>query len=140
MFVCDPRLIQGSFHILNWPLCELRLKDHRDYPWLILIPRVQHAVELFDLSESHQSQLMQEMVYAAKTLKLHFGADKMNCGALGNIVTQLHVHVIARYQGDAAWPYSVWRPELTEVTYPPEEAEACITQLRKLLENASFTQ
>lgn len=107
-FQLDPRLAADSKPIAQWPLSELRLMDDSQYPWLILVPRIPGARELIDLDEADRQQLQLEMDAAARLLRHAFKPDKLNIAALGNVVEQLHVHIIARFRSDAAWPRPVW--------------------------------
>ena len=90
------------------PLCRVLLIKDANYPWLLLVPRRHDVVEIIDLDEVEQAQLMTEIADAARALKAITGCDKLNVAALGNVVPQLHVHVIARSRSDAAWPKPVW--------------------------------
>lgn len=92
----------------DMPLCRVLLIDDATYPWLLLVPRRREIVEIVDLEYIEQAQLMTEIAHASRTLKAMSGCDKINVAALGNAVPQLHVHVIARSRGDAAWPRPVW--------------------------------
>lgn len=107
-FALDPRLQADTRHVAMLPLCELRLMDDARYPWLVLVPRRAGMVEVADLAEADQAQLWREANQAAAALRAVAPCDKLNLGALGNIVRQLHLHVVARTQGDAAWPGPVW--------------------------------
>lgn len=107
-FSLDPRLAADSCAVATLPLCEVRLKQDARYPWLILVPRQAGLVEISDLAAAAQTRLWQEVNQAAAALRAVAPCDKLNLGALGNIVRQLHVHVIARRIGDAAWPGPVW--------------------------------
>lgn len=107
-FALDPRLQADTRHVAMLPLCELRLMDDARYPWLILVPRRAGMAEIADLAETEQRQLWQEANQAAAALRAVAACDKLNLGALGNIVRQLHLHVVARTEGDAAWPGPVW--------------------------------
>ncbi|MCF8501734.1 MAG: HIT domain-containing protein, partial [Rhodospirillum sp.] len=100
MFELDPRLVADSHPVTQWPLCQVRLMDDARYPWLILIPRRATVVEPFDLNEADQVLLWREANHAGAILKTATGATKNNIPAIGNIVSQLHVHVIARKPGD----------------------------------------
>ncbi|MGQ0742653.1 MAG: HIT domain-containing protein [Alphaproteobacteria bacterium] len=103
-FVLDPRLSVETVFISDWRLCRVLLRNERRFPWLVLVPRREGAAEIFDLNESERTSLMVEMNKAAVRLKEWAKADKMNVATLGNQVPQLHVHVVARRIGDAAWP------------------------------------
>src|SRR5205823_2764436 len=90
------------------PLGRVLLMNDANYPWLILVPRHPGAVEIFDLDDEQQELLMDEIVTMARVLKDVTRCDKLNIAAIGNIVAQLHVHIVARRNGDAAWPKPVW--------------------------------
>jgi len=108
-FVLDPRLEADSVFIADGPLSQLRLMDDARFPWLVLVPRVPGATEWIDLDGASQRLLLAEINQAGALLRQHFAPiDKLNIGALGNIVRQLHVHVVGRREGDAAWPGPVW--------------------------------
>ncbi|MBD8900287.1 HIT family protein [Rhodanobacter sp. DHG33] len=107
-FALDPRLEADTRHVAMLPLCELRLMDDARFAWLVLVPRRAGMVEVADLTEAEQQQLWQEANRCAAALRAVAPCDKLNLGALGNIVRQLHLHVVARTQGDAAWPGPVW--------------------------------
>jgi diadenosine tetraphosphate (Ap4A) HIT family hydrolase len=104
----DPRLAGDSIALGDLPLSRLLLTNDANYPWLILVPRRAHLVELIDLDEAGQATLMGEIARASRALKAITACDKLNVAALGNTVRQLHVHVIARFAGDAAGPRPVW--------------------------------
>lgn len=108
MFALDSRLQQDTLPIGDFPLCRLLLSNDSNYPWFILVPRRDDISEIFQLGVADQQLLWQETTALAEMLKTAFGADKMNVGALGNVVSQLHMHVIVRKQADAAWPAPVW--------------------------------
>lgn len=108
MFALDSRLKQDTWLIGDFPLCSLLLSNDSNYPWFILVPRREGISELFQLDEHDQQLMWAETTALARTLKDAFGADKMNVATLGNVVSQLHMHVIVRYQADVAWPGPVW--------------------------------
>lgn len=113
-FTLDPHLAADTIAVLALPLCEVRLMNDARFGWLVLVPRRDHVVEISDLSSADQATLWRESVLAGAALRAVYPCDKLNFGALGNIVRQLHVHVVARHQDDAAWPGPVWghaRPE-----------------------------
>lgn len=108
-FTLDPRLAADSVLIADGPLSQLRLMDDARFPWLVLVPRVPGATEWIDLDGASQRLLLAEINIAGALLREHFApVDKLNIGALGNVVRQLHVHVVGRRVGDAAWPGPVW--------------------------------
>ncbi len=107
-FVLDPRLAADTVAVTSLPLCEVLLMNDARYPWLILVPRRAGLVEITDLGAGEQTRLWQEVNRASAALRAVAPCDKLNLGALGNIVRQLHVHLVARREGDAAWPGPVW--------------------------------
>jgi diadenosine tetraphosphate (Ap4A) HIT family hydrolase len=104
----DPLLERDTAPVGDMPLSRVLLIKDATYPWLLLVPRRHLAVEITDLNMIEQAQLMSEIAHAGRVLKAHTDCDKINVAALGNVVSQLHVHVIARSRGDAAWPRPVW--------------------------------
>jgi diadenosine tetraphosphate (Ap4A) HIT family hydrolase len=112
-FSLDPRFNGGSHLISRLSLCQLRLQDDARWPWLVLIPEVADVREIIDLSEADQAALLVDIRTACELVKKlaaesGFEVQKLNVANLGNIVSQLHVHVIARHEGDANWPGPVW--------------------------------
>ena len=107
-FTLHPRLQSDTALIADWPLSRVLLMNDARYAWLILVPRRAEAVELFDLDLVDRVQLIDEIARASQTLKRITFAAKINVGALGNLVPQLHVHIVARNPGDPAWPGPVW--------------------------------
>ncbi|MBX4898566.1 HIT domain-containing protein [Rhizobium bangladeshense] len=107
-FELDPRLENDSVSIMITGLCDLRLSKDARWPWLILVPCRADITEIFELTPLDQVLLAFETELVANALKKITGATKINVGALGNVVRQLHVHVIARFEGDANWPGPVW--------------------------------
>jgi len=108
MFELDPRLKADTHFILQWPLSQILLMDDRRYPWLILVPTRLNVSEPFDLTYEEQALLSRETMALGELMKEHFAADKVNIAALGNVVPQLHVHVIARFEDDDTFPSPVW--------------------------------
>ncbi|WP_395681663.1 HIT domain-containing protein [Dokdonella sp.] len=107
-FQLDPRLAGDTHLIGELGLSRLLLMDDARYPWLILVPRIAGARELFDLDGSDRATLLAELDTVGRALETLLRPDKFNIAALGNVVPQLHVHVVARYSADAAWPRPVW--------------------------------
>ncbi len=127
-----PQLADDTHPLAQFALCELRLMDDANHPWLILVPRVENAIELIDLDAAQQTQLMQEIDRTSRALQAAVKPHKLNVAALGNQVTQLHVHVIARFQDDIAWPRPVWGIASAQ-PYSPELLIARIEVLRAAL-------
>lgn len=129
MFTLDSRLQQDCLLVGDFPLCRLLLMNDASYPWFILVPRREEVSEIFQLDGADQRQLWQETSLLAETLKDTFAADKMNVATLGNVVSQLHMHVIVRRRDDAAWPAPVWggsRPGLTRTRRYARSSTSCV--------------
>ena len=107
-FTLHPQLAKDTVALGDLALSRVLLMNDANYPWLILVPRRNGLTEIIDLDQSEQVQLMAEIAAAARALKAATQCDKLNIAALGNMVAQLHVHVIARFASDAAWPKPVW--------------------------------
>ena len=127
-----PQLAADTHPLGTLGLCELRLMDDANYPWLVLVPRVAAAHELIDLDSVQRHQLTDEIDLAARLLRDAFRPHKLNVAALGNMVPQLHVHVIAREENDPAWPAPVWG-RVAARPYPPEALVERVRLLRDLL-------
>lgn len=112
-FNADPAFEAGSVFAVDWPLCQVRLQDDARFPWLILLPRVEGAVELDDLTPPQRAALMEEVVRAGEVVRALADAagrpiDKLNTAALGNVTRQLHIHVVGRRRDDGLWPDPIW--------------------------------
>jgi diadenosine tetraphosphate (Ap4A) HIT family hydrolase len=125
-----PQLSQDTIDIGDLPLSKVLVIKDANYPWLMLVPRRPEKVEIIDLDEVEQAQLMTEVSRAAKALKEITKCDKLNIAALGNVVPQLHVHVIARRTGDAAWPRPVWGV-VPPLAHDAAEVQHFISALRR---------
>ncbi|NJD07546.1 MAG: HIT domain-containing protein [Methylococcaceae bacterium] len=108
MFELDPRLKQDCVILGQFPLSLLLLMNDSRYPWFILVPRRPGIREIFQLAEADRRQLWSESCSLAEALAADFAADKLNIAAIGNLVPQLHIHHVVRYQADATWPAPVW--------------------------------
>src|SRR6266702_1709078 len=128
----DPLLERDPTAIGDLPLCRALLINDANYPWVLLVPRRHACVEIIDLEYIEQAQLMTEIGHASRTLKAMTGCDKINVAALGNVVSQLHVHVIARSRGDAARPRPAWKVAPTK-TYEPDARDTLLATLRQRL-------
>ena len=129
-FVLDERLTRDAFLVGDWPLTRVLLMNDARWPWLILVPRREGLVEVIDLEPPDQAQLLDEAGRATRFLKSHAQADKINIGALGNIVRQLHLHVVARVVGDPGWPDPVWGHR-APTPYEDDVAQALIAAARE---------
>lgn len=137
MFSLDPRLQQDTVTLGDFPLCRLLLMNDVTYPWLILVPRREAISEVFQLAADEQQQLWRETTQLAETLKDAFAADKMNVATLGNVVSQLHMHVVVRRRDDAAWPAPVWGRQ-PAVPYSVQQLRDMRERLRLVLADDDF--
>jgi diadenosine tetraphosphate (Ap4A) HIT family hydrolase len=131
-FPLDARLGADTHAIGELPLSHLLLMDDARFPWLILVPRIAGARELIDLDEADRRNLLTEISDVGRALEALLHPDKLNIAALGNVVQQLHVHVIARFTSDAAWPQTVWGNG-TRMPRGANAREGFIAQLRAAL-------
>ena len=125
-----PQLEQDTITIADLALSRLLLSHDANYPWLLLVPRRPGATEIIDLDTADQAQLMTEIAAVSRALKDVVACDKLNVAAIGNMVPQLHVHVVARRRGDAAWPKPVWGAAPPRA-YDRAEREGLIAALRR---------
>ncbi|MCD5976121.1 Histidine triad protein [Pseudomonas savastanoi pv. glycinea] len=132
MFALDSRLQEDTLLIGDFPLCRLLLSNDSNYPWFILVPRRPDITEVFQLDARDQLQLWQETTLLSEQLKGLFNADKLNVAALGNVVSQLHMHVIVRRRSDIAWPAPVWGKH-PATPYTAQEFSLIKDQLRAVL-------
>lgn len=107
-FVLHPQLANDTFFITDLPLCRVLLMNESRYPWLILVPRRAEIREIYELTPEDRRQFWQESDQVSRALVALFQPDKLNIAALGNVVPQLHIHHIARFTQDEAWPTPVW--------------------------------
>ena len=107
-FILNRKFLKSSHHITDLKLCSIRLHDNSKFPWVILIPRINKITDMSDLNSKDQILLMKEIVYVSKIMKKIFKTSKLNIEKIGNIVPQLHIHIIARNKKDSSWPLSVW--------------------------------
>lgn len=133
MFQIDPRLVGDTLEVASLTLCQVLLLNDRRYDWLVLVPRRESVTEILDLSPQDQAQLWREVTLVAQVLR-HAQPDlKLNIGALGNVVRQLHLHVLLRQEGDPAWPGPVWGHSPRE-PHTAEAGHAAAERWRVLLE------
>lgn len=132
MYTLHPQLQADTFPVCDMELCEARLMNDRRFPWVILVPRRDGVTEVHQLPADEQNLLIHESSLTAGVLNRMFEADKINVAALGNLVPQLHWHVIARNRGDMAWPGPVWG-YAERLPYEEQESVALLTKLRDAL-------
>lgn len=131
-FALDARLAADTVPVADLPVCRVLLMQDARFPWLILVPRRVGVAEILDLSPTDQAQLWAEITQAAAALRAETQPLKLNIGALGNIVRQLHVHIISRFDTDAAWPGPVWGSG-SAIPYAPETLAARQASLTRAL-------
>ena len=131
-FALDSRLAADSVLIADGPLSQIRLMNDERFPWIVLVPRVPGASEWIDLDGGQQRLLLAEINQLSQLLRTEAGVEKINIGALGNVVRQLHVHVVGRHAGDPAWPGPVWGSGAA-LRHDPEELAALTVRWRSRL-------
>lgn len=124
-FLLHPQLEKDSVWVSDWPLCQLRLINDKNYPWFVLVPRRPEVREIIDLTDDDQWLLWQESKKLCVLLKQVYAPDKLNIAALGNMVSQLHLHHIGRFTTDAAWPAPVWG-KVPAVPYGEDELQTVL--------------
>lgn len=132
MFTLNPKLEADTIFISDLKISRLLLMNDANYVWLILVPRKENLVELTDLSFDEQVEVLGEINLLGRILQKEFACDKLNIAALGNVVKQLHIHVIARKENDATFPKPVWG-NAPAVPYQEEDAKKLIAQIKSLL-------
>ena len=128
-----PQLQRDTLPVGDLPLCRVLLINDANYPWLLLVPRLPNIVEIIDLGDEDLAQLMAEITQASRVMKAMTGCEKINVAALGNVVPQLHVHIIARGRNDPAWPKPVWGA-VPAVPYGQTALRSRLADLRERLE------
>lgn len=121
MFHIDERILSTCILLHQDKLSNVYLKNARDYPWLILVPRLPGVLDIDELNIAQQTQLLDELTFWSQTLKCIYQPDKLNVGALGNIVSMLHIHIIARFKNDSLWPHGIWQAQLQTHPYASDE-------------------
>lgn len=135
-FSLHERLEADTLGLGQSPLCEIRLMNDSNWPWILLVPRVAGAREIYQLSPEQQQQLLAESSLLGEGMMALFAGDKLNVAALGNMVPQLHVHHIVRHEGDPAWPGPVWG-KLPPAPYSDDALAELTSRLKPLLERLS---
>ena len=129
MFNIDKKFIKSSNYIIDLKLCSIRLHNNSKFPWLILIPKRNKIKDMTDLNSKDQTLLMKEIVFVSKIMKKLFKTSKLNVEKIGNIVPQLHIHIIARSKKDISWPLSVW--VVKGKKYTAKHLKEVINKIRK---------
>jgi diadenosine tetraphosphate (Ap4A) HIT family hydrolase len=131
-FTLHPQLERDTLAIGDLALSRVLLMNDANYPWLILVPRREGVVEIVDLAEGDRQQLMREIAQVSSALKAVTDCEKLNVAAIGNVVPQLHVHVVARRHSDPAWPKPVWGA-VPPAAYDPSVHDGLVASLRRRL-------
>jgi diadenosine tetraphosphate (Ap4A) HIT family hydrolase len=134
-FALHPTLARDTIEVARLALCQVLLMRDRRFPWLILVPEREAVREIHELSAADRTVLIEEIARAGEALERLFRPDKVNVGALGNVVPQFHVHVVARFTTDSAWPGPVWGSGAAEA-YPEGEIEELRERLAAALRGA----
>ena len=132
-FTLDSRLENSSLLIASIDIFQIRLVNDKRYIWLLIIPAISNIIELDDLEPKKQTALFRIASQLSSSVKSHLDADKMNIATIGNIVSQFHLHIVARKQTDATWPEPVWGKGTAE-PYSDEDAGAMMAQMQKLID------
>ena len=130
-FKLNRKFLKTSHHLINLKLCTIRLNDNSKFPWIILIPKRNKITDISDLNFKDQTLLIKEIVYVSKVMKKLFKTSKLNVEKIGNIVPQLHIHIIARSKKDSSWPLSVW--VVKGKNYSKTALKVIVDKLRKAL-------
>ena len=125
----NQNFLKSSYYIKDLKLCSIRLHDNLKFPWLILIPRRKNITDMSELNSKDQILLMKEIIYVSKIVKKLFKTSKLNVEKIGNIVPQLHIHIIARNKNDSSCPLSVW--VVKGKTYSKAALEKNLSKLKK---------
>jgi diadenosine tetraphosphate (Ap4A) HIT family hydrolase len=134
MFILDSKLANDSIFIGELALCKILLMNDSNYPWIIMVPSQNNLREITDLSFADQIILLKEINFIVDILKQEFAVDKFNIANLGNVVSQLHIHVIARKKDDKTFPKPVWG-NAVEVPYSAVQAQEILKKLQKYFTN-----
>ena len=137
-FQLDPQLKSDSIEVAELALSRLLLINDSQYPWLVLVPRIADISEIHQLSDVDQQQLIRESSALSAAMAMYFKADKMNIANLGNIVSQLHLHVIARFEHDPAWPAPVWGKH-PAIAYDAEQLRQRLIEMQNLVSGIKET-
>ena len=129
METVSKNFLKDSHFITDLKLCSVRLIDNSKFPWLILIPKRKSITDIFQLRSKDQDLLMKEIVYVSKIMKKTFKAFNLNVEKIGNVVSQLHIHIIARSKKDSSWPLSVW--VVKKKNYSKTALEKTILRIKK---------
>ncbi len=125
----NKNFLKSSYYIYDLKLCSIRMIDNSNFPWIILIPKRKSITDITDLKKNDRNQLMEEIVYCSNIMKKVFKTSRLNVEKIGNIVPQLHIHIIARKKTDATWPLPVWVAK--SKNYKKKELDFNIKKIRE---------
>ena len=128
MFKINNKFLKTSHHIIDLKLSTVRLHDNSKFPWIMLIPMRKNINDISELNSKDQTLLMREIVFSSNVIKNLFKTSKLNVEKVGNIVPQLHIHIIARYKNDSSWPLSVW--VVKGKTYPTNILKEVVNKIK----------
>ncbi len=136
LFLIDDRLIKSCFILHDWPLSSILLKNNSDYPWFIMVPRIINLTEIMQLCKNDRFQFMEEVYHLSDIMADVFKPDKINIGALGNLVPQFHFHIVGRFKDDPLWPEGIW--QRSNVDTPYINSKPLLEKLKKRLSKVVF--
>lgn len=135
MFILDERIQSTSVILGDWPLSRVLLKNEAGYPWFLLVPRKQNVQELFQLNRDERALLMEEINQLSLLITDYYKPEKLNVATLGNIVSQLHVHIVVRTRSDELWPQGIWQASFKPKLYQPIALEELAVVLSVLVKH-----
>lgn len=138
-FCIDHRIASTCFDLGDWPLSRVLLKNNAEYPWLILVPRLESIQEIDELPKKSRYQLMDEISQISSIVRSYFKPDKLNVAYLGNIVSQLHIHIVARFTKDKLWPQGIWQASQENIPYADKVLIPLVDDLRVLVKEWNFS-
>ena len=133
-FTLHPKLVDDTIEIGDLPVCRVLLMNDRQFPWLILAPRRANITELYQLKKNDLAQAQQESLLVSQVMMLHFNGERLNTGAIGNLVPQLHLHHIVRFKNDPVWPKPVWG-NIKAIPYTNDELSDIKATLQHLIKD-----
>ena len=131
MFKIHKKFEKTTHYVTDLKLCQVRLQDNSKFPWIMLIPKRKGACQILDLNKKDQIQLLDEIQYCSKVMKKHFRCNNLNVEKVGNIVPQLHIHIVPRHKKDPTWPLSIW--VIKGKPYLRNELAKILPKLKKII-------
>ena len=131
MFKIHKKFEKTTHYITDLKLCQVRLQDNSKFPWIMLIPKRKGACQILDLNKKDQIRLLDEIQYCSKVMKKYFRCNNLNVEKVGNIVPQLHIHIVPRHKKDPTWPLSIW--VIKGKPYTKNELAKILTKLKKII-------